>query len=475
VIGLWIGYAGISILGRLGVDQLPLGAEIVFNGRLAVAALIGAVVIGASVAVPVSWFNLSNGLAFALKSEARGGTAGSAALRLRRAFIVAQIALAFVLLTGASLLGISLRRAMAVSPGFTAGHIITGQFNLTWNGYPQRDTLHNFFERLFEKTAELPGIPAVGAISALPVVGPGNGDVVTVPGYTPPRGETGLLVHDQIGVAGDYFAAMGIPLVSGRFLRPVDATQMQMTCVVDESFARHYWPEGGAVGKEVYFGTNPPPDAKYYTIVGVVGAVKQNGITETVGRGTVYVPYSRVYFHQYYLVARTSLAPEGVANLLVSAVRAADSDVPLTNLHSMQYLISDSLSTRRSPALMAGIFASSALLLATIGLYGIMAYAVAQRTREFGVRLALGAQKMDVLRLVLMEGAKLAALGLGAGFVLSLILIRFMSSLLYGVEPNDPLAYAAVAAAITLVVSVACFLPARRATMVDPLVALRAE
>jgi predicted permease len=464
VIGLWIGYAGISILGRLGVDQLPLGAEIVFNGRLAVAALIGAVVIGASVAVPVSWFNLSNGLAFALKSEARGGTAGSAALRLRRAFIVAQIALAFVLLTGASLLGISLRRAMAVSPGFTAGHIITGQFNLTWNGYPQRDTLHNFF-----------GIPAVGAISALPVVGPGNGDVVTVPGYTPPRGETGLLVHDQIGVAGDYFAAMGIPLVSGRFLRPVDATQMQMTCVVDESFARHYWPEGGAVGKEVYFGTNPPPDAKYYTIVGVVGAVKQNGITETVGRGTVYVPYSRVYFHQYYLVARTSLAPEGVANLLVSAVRAADSDVPLTNLHSMQYLISDSLSTRRSPALMAGIFASSALLLATIGLYGIMAYAVAQRTREFGVRLALGAQKMDVLRLVLMEGAKLAALGLGAGFVLSLILIRFMSSLLYGVEPNDPLAYAAVAAAITLVVSVACFLPARRATMVDPLVALRAE
>jgi ABC-type antimicrobial peptide transport system permease subunit len=207
----------------------------------------------------------------------------------------------------------------------------------------------------------------------------------------------------------------------------------------------------------------------------VVGAVKQNGITETVGRGTVYVPYSRVYFHQYYLVARTSLAPEGVANLLVSAVRAADSDVPLTNLHSMQYLISDSLSTRRSPALMAGIFASSALLLATIGLYGIMAYAVAQRTREFGVRLALGAQKMDVLRLVLMEGAKLAALGLGAGFVLSLILIRFMSSLLYGVEPNDPLAYAAVAAAITLVVSVACFLPARRATMVDPLVALRAE
>ena len=475
MIGLWVGYAGISILGRLGVDQLPLGAEVVFNGRLAVAALIGAVVIGASVAVPVSWFNLRSGLALALKSEARGGTAGSSAIRLRRAFIVAQIALAFVLLTSASLLGISLRRAMAVSPGFSADHIITGQFNLTWNGYPQRDTLHNFFERLFEKTAELPGIPAVGAISALPVVGPGNGDVVTIPGYTPPRGETGLQVHDQIGVAGDYFVAMGIPLVSGRFLRPVDATQMQMTCVVDESFARHYWPEGGAVGKEVYFGTNPPPDAKYYTIVGVVGTVKQNGITETVGRGTVYVPYSRVYFHQYYLVARTSLAPEGVANSLVKAVRAADSDVPLTNLHSMQYLISDSLSTRRSPALMAGIFAASALLLATIGLYGIMAYVVAQRTREFGVRLALGAQKMDVLRLVLMEGARLAALGLGAGFVLSLILIRFMSSLLYGVQPNDPLAYAAVAAAITLVISVACFLPARRATMVDPLVALRNE
>ncbi len=475
MLGLWAGYAGVSLLGRLGVDQLPLGAEIAFNGRLAVAALIGAVVIGAGVAVPISWFNLHGGLALALKSGTRGGTAGSGALRLRRAFIVAQIALAFVLLTGAGLLGISLKRAMAVSPGFVADHIITGQFNLTWNGYPQRDTLHNFFERLFEKTAELPGIGAVGATSALPVVGSGNGDVVTIPGYTPPRGETGILVHDQIGVAGDFFAAMGIPLVSGRFLRPVDATQMQMTCVVDETFARHYWPEGGAVGKEVYFGTNPPSDAKYYTIVGVVGTVKQNGLTETEGRGTVYVPYSRVYFHQYYLVARTSLAPEGVANTLVKAVRAADSEVPLTNLHPMQYLISDSLSTRRSPALMAGIFAASALLLATIGLYGVMAYTVAQRTREFGVRIALGAQKRNVLGLVLMEGARLAALGLGVGMGLSLILTRFMSSLLYDVEPNDPLAFAGVAAAITLVVGIACFLPAHRATTVDPLVALRTE
>jgi predicted permease len=475
VLGLWVGEIGIRFLGRLGVDRLPLGAEVAFNGRLAACALMGAVVIGACVAVPIAWFNLRSALALGLKSESRGGTAGGAALRMRRAFIVAQVALAFVLLTGASLLGLSLRRAMAVAPGFRPEHVLTGKFNLTWNGYPELHTFHKFFDRLFERTGALPGISAVGAVTSIPVIGPAPGDAMTVKGYMPPRGDSGILVHDQLGVAGDYFRAMGIPLESGRFLEAADATSEPWTCVVDETFARHYWPGGDALGKQVYTGTNPAPNDKFYTIVGVVGPVKQSGLTEAAGRGTVYVPYSRAYFRQYYLVARTTLAPEAVGNTLARAVRAADADVTLEDLRTMDVRISDSLSTRRSPALMAAIFACSALLLATIGLYGVMAYAVAQRTREFGVRMALGAQNVDVLRLVLTEGLRLGAIGLGVGLVLSLFLMRFMASLLYGVSAYDPATLSGVAAVIAAVACAACLLPARRATQVDPMVALRSE
>jgi predicted permease len=475
VIGLWLGEVGIRFLGRLGVDQLPLGAEVVFNLRMAAAAFLGALLVGACVAIPVSWFNLHGGLALALKSESRGGTAGRAALRLRRGFIVTQIALAFVLLTGAGLLGLSLQRAMAVSPGFRPDQVITGQFNLTWNGYPEVHTFHTFFERLLQNTGAIPGISAVGAATNLPVSGPTGGDVMTVKGYTPPRGEGGVVIHDEIGVAGDYFKAMGIPLVRGRFLEPKDATQAELTCVVDETFARLYWPDGDAVGKQVYRGTNPGLNAEYYTIVGVVGAVKQDGLTEKQGRGTVYFPYSRQYFRDYVLVARTSLAPEAVANSLVKAVRETDADVPLTDLRSMEVLVSDSLTTRRSPAVMAGIFAASALLLAMVGLYGVMAYAVAQRTREFGVRLALGAQNSDVLRLVFAEGIRLAAIGLAAGAVLALLLTRYLASLLYGIGSDDPLAFLGVAGVIALVAGLACLLPARRATTVDPMSALRSE
>lgn len=475
LLGLWLGEAGIRIVDRLGVDRLPLGAEVVFNGRLAVVAVLGALLIGASAAVPISWFNVRRGLSEALKSEARGGTASSAAVRLRRGFIVAQIALAFALLTGAGLLGLSLRRAMAILPGFRPDHVIAGQFNLTWNNYPQLDTFHKFFDRLFEKTAGMPGVVAVGATTSLPVSGPTGGDAMTIKGYVPPRGDSGLIIHDDIAVAGDYFAAMGIPLIYGRYLKPEDAGSAQLTCVVDETFARHYWPDGAALGKEVYNGTRPPADAKYYTIVGVVGSVKQLSLTEKRGRGALYVPYSREYARQYVLVARTTLPPEAVANTLVRAVREADSDVPLTHLRTMEVSLSDSLSTRRTPALMAGVFAASALFLATFGLYGVMAYSVAQRTREFGVRMALGARDREVLRLVFAEGVRLAVIGLVCGVILSLVLTRFMSFMLYGVQANDPSAFVGVAAVITIVVSFACLLPARRASKVDPMVALRIE
>jgi predicted permease len=278
-----------------------------------------------------------------------------------------------------------------------------------------------------------------------------------------------------VGVAGDYFAAMGIPLRSGRFLKDSDGEGDKLTCIVDETFAHLYWPEGGAVGKQLYPGTGKLEDMKPYLIVGVVGAVKQAGLTERQGRGAVYFPYSRRFFRSYVLVARTSLPPDAVVSLLVRAVRDADPDVSLSDLRSMEVRINDSLLERRSPALMAAIFATAALLLATVGLYGVMAYAVAQRTREFGVRIALGAQDRDVLGMVFAEGVRLAAAGIAVGITMSLLITRYMSSLLFGVEPNNPTALAGVAALISVVACVASLLPARRATRVDPMVALRSE
>jgi len=474
MLGLLAGAFGIDLLAKFGAAHLPLGASMVFDSRQVGIALLGAFVIGIFIGLPVVWFNLRSRLAVALQSESRGSSASRGTQRLRHGFIVAQIALAFVLLSGAGLLGLSLRRVMSVSPGFRTDHLITGRFTLPWSGYHDGTSFPHFFDRLSEKLLGLPGISAAGAISDLPLSGTGQRSVMIIPGYTPKPGES-VTVHDRFGVAGDYFAAMGIPLRAGRYLNHVDESFEVFNCVVDENFARRYWPEGEAVGKQLYRGSSIEPGEKPYTIVGVVGAVKQSGLTETNPAGTVYFAYNQVWIRDYFLVARTSLPPEALTNTLAKIIREIDPELPLTNLRSMDVRIADSLAGRRSPALLAGIFAVTALLLAVIGLYGVMSYTVAQRTSEFGIRLALGAQPKDVLRMIFGQGARLTIIGLSAGLAGSLLLTGTMSSFLFGVKANDPIALVGVAVLLAVVTAIACYLPARRAMKVDPMIALRAE
>jgi predicted permease len=468
LLGLVLGAWGIRLLEILGADRMPLGARIAFDGWLASIGLVGAVVLGIVIAVPIAWFNLSTHLAHALQSESRAGTISRAAQRLRHGFIVAQIALAFVLLAGAALLGLSLKKVKAVSPGFRADHVLTAEFTVPFR-YDARPILN----RLLEAIGQQPGVGAAGAITNVPLSGESGKSAVTPKGYVPPAGQS-LQGHYSYQVTGDYFTALGIPLREGRFLTSADSHRADRICVVDEDFARRYWPKGSALGQRVFQGSDSD-DAKLFTIVGVVGAVKQAELTEPQGQGAVYLPFLDVYVGNIFVVTRTSQRPEAFAETLRKLVRGANPDLAIDNLRSMDTRITDSLIARRSPALLAGIFAGVALLLAAIGTYGVLSYAVAQRTREIGIRMALGAQRGQIGTQFLSLGLRLLAAGTILGLMGAWWAGRAMQSVLFEVPTLHVATLLGTALVMTTVSLVACLIPARRATKVDPVIALRAE
>src|SRR5436853_10396 len=287
LLGLVLGAWGIRLLEVLGADRLPLGAHIAFDGWLASIGLVGAVVLGIGIAVPIAWFNLSTHLAHALQSESRTGTISRAAQRLRHGFIVAQIALAFSLLAGAALLGLSLKTAMAVSPGFRSDHVLTGECTVSWD--LQRERV-GIVDRLLESIRQQPGIAATGTITNIPLSGDSGKAAVTPKGYVPPPGQS-VHGHYSYAVHGEYFSALGIDLREGRFLTSADSHRAERVCVVDEDLARRYWPNGGALGQRIALG-DEKEDAKLFTVVGVVGVVKQAALTEAQGQGAVYLPYA---------------------------------------------------------------------------------------------------------------------------------------------------------------------------------------
>jgi len=470
LLGLVVGSWGIRLLEVLGADRLPLGAHIAFDGWLALIGLAGAVVLGILIAVPVAWFNLSGHLTHALQLESHTGTISRVAQRLRHGFIVAQIALAFVLLTGAALLGLSLKKVMAVSPGFRADHVLTGECTVSWD--LQRERV-GIVDRLLESIRQQPGIAATGTITNIPLSGDSGKTVVTPRGYAPPPGQS-VHGHYSYAVHGDYFLALGIQPREGRFLSSADSHRAERVCVVDEDLARRYWPNGGALGQRIALG-DEKDDAQLFTVVGVVGAVKQAALTEAQGQGAVYLPYAYRDKESIFIVTRTSQRPEAFAETLRKLVHAAHPALAVDNIRSMDMRIADSLITRRSPALLAGIFAGVALLLAAIGTYGVLSYAVAQRTREIGIRMAVGAQRHQIRTQFLSLGLRLLAAGTILGLIGAWFAGKAMQSVLFGVATLHFAALLVTVLAMTAVSLVACFIPARRATLVDPVQALRAE
>jgi len=470
VFGVMVGAWGIRLLEILGANRLPLGAHIAFDGWLASLGLVGSIVLGIVIAAPIAWFNLRSHLANALQSESRTGTASRAAQNLRHGFIVAQIALAFVLLAGAALLGMSLKKVMAVSPGLQPDHVLTGEFTMPWQRDPNRRVV--IADRLLELIRQQPGVTATGAITDMPLSGDSPKSAIAPKDYVPPAGQS-VQGHYTYGVTGDYFSALGIPLREGRFLNSDDSHRPERVCVVDEDFARRYWPNGGALGQRLAEGSEAD-DTKLSTVVGVVGSVKQTDLTEPHGQGAVYLPFYRENSY-YFVITRTKQRPEAFAETLRRLVRAADPDLAIDNIRSMETRVADSLIARRSPALLAAIFAGVALLLASIGTYGVLSYAVAQRTREIGIRMAVGAQREQISAQFLKIGLRLLITGTIIGLIGAALSGRALRSLLFDVPPLHPATFAGTAAIMALVCLVACWLPARRASRTDPMEALRSE
>jgi predicted permease len=474
LLGLAVGACGIRLLGGMAAGRLPLGSHVTLDARSALAALAASLALGVVLAAPIVWFNLRRHLGHALQSVSRGGTSGRAAQILRHSFVVSQIALAFMLLAGAGLLGLSLKRAMGVSPGFRYDHILTGQVSLPYKNYPDGAGRVAFVETAMARIGRLPGVLSAGVISNVPLSGNSGKSAAAVKGRIPRPGESPR-GHYSYWVGGDYFGALGLSLRAGRFLTAADSRKAERVCVVDEDFARYYWPDSSPLGQRVFFGSEQGSDAEAFTVVGVAGSVKQAGLTDDSAQGAVYYPYNFRDDGDIFLVVRTGLPPEALGLTLQKAVRQIDPDLPVTDLRSMETRIADSLATRRSPALLAGLFSGIALLLTAIGSYGVLSYAVAQRRREIGVRMALGARPQQIRSQFFSLAMRLLAGGTALGVIGAWLAGRAMQTVLFHV-PALNLAILAAAAGVMGVVSVAaCLWPSHRAARISPMEALAEE
>lgn len=470
LLGLAVGAGGIYLLRILGTDRLPLGSRIAFDGQLAFAAVTASIVTGILFALPVGWLNLRRHPGNALQSETRGGTGNRAAQFLRHGFVVSQIALAFILLAGAGLLGLSLERTMAVSPGFQPAHILAGQVMLPWATYSGPAHVA-FVDKVLEEMQRLPGVLSAGVVTNVPFSGRSGKSAATVVGYAPRPGESAR-GHYSYGVAGDYFRVMGFSLREGRFLTADDSHRPERVCVVDQDFARYYWPNGNAIGQRLWEGGDAGKDSEAFTVVGVVAPVKQAGLTEDQAQGAIYYPYAYRIGDSFFVTLRTSAAPEALGSALQKVVRQIDPDVPVSDLRSMDARIADSLVERRSPALLAGLFSAIALLLTAVGTYGVLSYAVAQRVREIGVRMALGAQPSQIRAQFLTLSLRLLVFGILLGTIGAWQAGQAMRTILFHVPSLGLTTLAAAACVLAVVCLAACLVPSQRAARISPMKAL---
>ncbi len=408
-----------------------------------------------------------------LKDGARSISGGGRQHRVRGALVVLEVALALLLLTGSGLLLKSFARLRTVELGFNPDRLLTMSVRLPSSNYKEPAQRVNYFQQTLANLQQLPGVEAAGICFSLPMTGDGATDRVWIEGRPePPRGEEPVLRGGS--VSSNYFKAMGIPLRHGRAFTEEEVWQGRAVIIVNEAFARRFFPSEDPIGKRIKVGEGNPP---YSTIVGVVANHIQPGVDNRIWEEMFY-PYVNTAdppLSQMNLVVKTAGDPATMGSAIVNETRRADRMVTITKVRTMDDLRATALQSDRFNLWLLGSFALLALLLAVLGIYGVMSYAVTRRTQEIGIRLALGARQLDVLKLVVRQGMTLVAVGVGLGLLGAIGLTRVMSTLLFGVTAKDPMTFVAVAGLLMLVAFVACYVPARRATRVDPLVALRYE
>jgi len=477
IVGVFLSFSAVDALHYLGSRSVPRLSSISVDARvllftLAVSVFAG-VLFGLAPALRVSRLDLHDQL-----TDSARGTSGANALwgrgnHLRRFIVVAELALSLLLLVGAGLLIRSFARLQNVAPGFNPNDVLTFGLTLRGQNYTSKETALATYRQLWDRFEHIPSVSAAGGVTALPLSELWAWGPINVEGRVAPPGENFINADERV-VAGHYFEAMQIPLVRGRLFDPtLDTLDKPSVILVDEFMANELWPGQDPIGKRIRNGGLHSTDP-WMTVVGVVGRVKQYSL-DTDGRIAFYLSHTQFPARELFIVLRSGAAPTSLAHSTRDAVHTVDPDLPVYQIRTMDERVSESLARRRFSMTLLAVFAAFSLALASIGIYGVMAYLVTQGTREIGIRMALGATQQKILAMVVGRGMALAGTGVALGLVAAFLLSRILESQLYGVTARDPLTFLAIPAVLLLVAFAAVAIPARRASRTDPMLSLRSE
>jgi putative ABC transport system permease protein len=471
-IGLLLSILGLSVLKRFIPPNISQAQAITIDAKVLIftvlVSLVTGLIFGLAPATQAANFNLND----TLKESGRDSAAGSRGNRIRGLLVISEVAVSFILLIGAGLLINSFLHLRNVDPGFRAERALTMKIVLPEVRYADNEQRGVFYRELIRRVETLPGVVSAAVATSLPLTETGNSVGVSIEGRADPAPDRVPIVITRM-ISPRYFETMGIPLLKGRAFTEGDKADSPAVIVVSETTARTFWPGGDPLGKHLKVGFPSTSANKWLTVVGVVKDVRQYELVLE-PKPQMYLPFTQAnFFEPRALVVKTNLEPLSLAATVRKTVWEIDKDQPVSDIASMETIVSESVARQRFSMLLLGVFAGLALVLAAVGIYGVMSYSVAQRTHEIGIRMALGAQRSDVLKMTVGEGLRLVATGVVIGLGAALILSQVMSSLLFGVSANDPTTFITISLILVSVAVLASYVPALRATRVDPMFALR--